>query len=371
MNDRFTQRVRKVLFLARDEAGRLQHDYIGTEHLLLGIIREGEGIAANVLRRLSIDFERIQAAIEESVTPQSGPVSIGEIPFTPRAKKVLELSIDEARLHNHNYVGTEHLLLALIREGEGVAARVLTELGADHEQVKREVMKALGGGGGRSGSGGKKKEKKENPVLEQFGRNMTQMAADGKLDPTIGREKEIGRVIQILSRRKKNNPVLIGEPGVGKTAIAEGFATCIVENKVPTLLHGKEIVSLDLASVVAGTKYRGQFEERLKQIMAEIRENPEIILFIDELHTIDGAGGAEGAIDATNMLKPALSTDLDQPAERRRDRGDPVRSARQVRGSPPSQVRRRGVEVRRLALESLYLRARTARQGDRCDRRGR
>jgi len=307
MNDRFTQRVRKVLFLARDEAGRLQHDYIGTEHLLLGIIREGEGIAANVLRRLSIDFERIQAAIEESVTPQSGPVSIGEIPFTPRAKKVLELSIDEARLHNHNYVGTEHLLLALIREGEGVAARVLTELGADHEQVKREVMKALGGGGGRSGSGGKKKEKKENPVLEQFGRNMTQMAADGKLDPTIGREKEIGRVIQILSRRKKNNPVLIGEPGVGKTAIAEGFATCIVENKVPTLLHGKEIVSLDLASVVAGTKYRGQFEERLKQIMAEIRENPEIILFIDELHTIVGAGGAEGAIDASNMLKPALS----------------------------------------------------------------
>jgi ATP-dependent Clp protease ATP-binding subunit ClpC len=307
MNDRFTQRVRKVLFLARDEAGRLQHDYIGTEHLLLGIIREGEGIAANVLRRLGIDFERIQKSIEESVSPQSGPVSIGEIPFTPRAKKVLELSIDEARMHNHNYVGTEHLLLALIREGEGVAARVLTELGADHERVKREVMKALGASAGRTGVATKKKEKKDNPVLEQFGRNMTQLAREQKLDPTIGREKEIERVIQILSRRKKNNPVLIGEPGVGKTAIVEGFASRIVESKVPALLKDKEIVTLDLASVVAGTKYRGQFEERLKQIMAEIRENPDIILFIDELHTIVGAGGAEGAIDASNMLKPALS----------------------------------------------------------------
>ncbi|MFO7652270.1 MAG: ATP-dependent Clp protease ATP-binding subunit [Candidatus Krumholzibacteriia bacterium] len=307
MNDRFTQRVRKVLFLARDEAGRLQHDYIGTEHLLLGIIREGEGIAANVLRRLNIDFERIQKAIEESVTPQSGPVSIGEIPFTPRAKKVLELSIDEARMHNHNYVGTEHLLLALIREGEGVAARVLAELGADHERVKREVMKALGASGARPGTAVKKKEKKENPVLEQFGRNMTQMAREGKLDPTIGRDKEIERVIQILSRRKKNNPVLIGEPGVGKTAIVEGFATRIVESQVPALLKDKEIITLDLASVVAGTKYRGQFEERLKQIMAEIRENTDVILFIDELHTIVGAGGAEGAIDASNMLKPALS----------------------------------------------------------------
>jgi len=305
MNDRFTQRVRKVLFLARDEAGRLQHDYIGTEHLLLGIIREGEGIAANVLRRLGIDFERIQKAIEESVTPQSGPVSIGEIPFTPRAKKVLELSIDEARLHNHNYVGTEHLLLALIREGEGVAARVLSELGAEHERVKREVMKALGAG--PRGGDSQKKQKKDTPVLEQFGRNMTDLAREGKLDPTIGRDREIERVVQILSRRKKNNPVLIGEPGVGKTAIAEGLASRIVENKVPSLLREKEIVTLDLASVVAGTKYRGQFEERLKQIMAEIRESDAVIMFIDELHTIVGAGGAEGAIDASNMLKPALS----------------------------------------------------------------
>ncbi|MFH2053632.1 MAG: ATP-dependent Clp protease ATP-binding subunit [bacterium] len=313
MNDRFTQRVRKVLFLARDEAGRLQHDYIGTEHLLLGIIREGEGVAANVLRRMNLDFERIQKAVEDSVTAPMGPVSIGEIPFTPRAKKVLELSIDEARLHNHNYVGTEHLLLALIREGEGVAARVLAELGADHESVKREVMKALGGSESegkllaRGRTGKKPPKKKENSILDQFGRNMTDMAKEGKLDPTIGRSREIDRCIQILSRRKKNNPVLIGEPGVGKTAIVEGFATRIVEGNVPALLRDKEIFTLDLASVVAGTKYRGQFEERLKQIMAEIRENPDVILFIDELHTIVGAGGAEGAIDASNMLKPALS----------------------------------------------------------------
>ena len=309
MNDRFTQRVRKVLFLARDEAGRLQHDYIGTEHLLLGVIREGSGVAANVLQRMGIDFEKVQKVIEDSVSAPMGPVSIGEIPFTPRAKKVLELSIDEARLHNHNYVGTEHLLLALIREGEGVAARVLSDLGADHEKAKREVMKALGGGGQPGPVAGRKRpqEKKENSVLEQFGRNMTDMAREGKLDPTIGRSMEIDRCIQILSRRKKNNPVLIGEPGVGKTAIVEGFATKIVEGNVPALLRQKEIVTLDLASVVAGTKYRGQFEERLKQIMAEVRDNPDMILFIDELHTIVGAGGAEGAIDASNMLKPALS----------------------------------------------------------------
>ncbi len=310
MNDRFTQRVRKVLFLARDEAGRLQHDYIGTEHLLLGIIREGEGVAANVLHKMNVDFERLQKAVEDSVTSPMGPVSIGEIPFTPRAKKVLELSIDEARLHNHNYVGTEHLLLALIREGEGVAARVLGEMGVDHEGVKREVMKALGGSEGQPRIGlrnRKKAAQKEGSILEQFGRSMTEMAREGKLDPTIGRAREIDRCIQILSRRKKNNPVLIGEPGVGKTAIVEGFATRIIEGDVPALLRGKEIFTLDLASVVAGTKYRGQFEERLKQIMAEIRENPDVILFIDELHTIVGAGGAEGAIDASNMLKPALS----------------------------------------------------------------
>ena len=306
MNDRFTQRVRKVLFLARDEAGRMQHDYIGTEHLLLGIIREGEGIAARVLQRLGIDFTQIQQAIEEIVTPQSGTITIGEIPFTPRAKRVLEISIDEARIHSHNYVGTEHLLLALIKEGEGVASRVLNELGADHERVRREVLKMLG-----STDRPKEKEaaakKRETPVLDQFGRNLTDMAREGKLDPTIGRDKEIERVIQILSRRKKNNPVLIGEPGVGKTAIAEGLASRMVEGRVPATLKDMELVTLDLASVVAGTKYRGQFEERLKQIMGEIRESEDIILFIDELHTIVGAGGAEGAIDASNMLKPPLA----------------------------------------------------------------
>jgi ATP-dependent Clp protease ATP-binding subunit ClpC len=306
MNDRFTERVRKVLFLARDEAGRMQHDYIGTEHLLLGIIREGEGIAAQALQQMGIDFDQIQQAIEDMVTTQSGTLTIGEIPFTPRAKRVLELSIDEARMHNHNYVGTEHLLLALIREGEGVAARVLQDLGAEHEKVKREVMKLLGGGQKGSSEGGSKR-KKETPVLDQFGRNLTQAAREDKLDPTIGREREIDRVIQILSRRKKNNPVLIGEPGVGKTAIAEGMAQRIVDGRAPQLLQNQEIITLDLASVVAGTKYRGQFEERLKAIMNEIRESEDIILFIDELHTIVGAGGAEGAIDASNMFKPALA----------------------------------------------------------------
>jgi ATP-dependent Clp protease ATP-binding subunit ClpC len=311
MNDRFTERVRKVLFIARDEAGQMQHDYIGTEHLLLGIIKEAEGIAAQALTRLGIDFEQIRQAVEDMVTTQSGTLTIGEIPFTPRAKRVLELSIDEARMHNHNYVGTEHLLLALIREGEGVAARVLQDLGADHEKVRKEIMKLLGssqkGGEAAGSSAGGGAQKRETPVLDQFGRNLTDMARDGKLDPTIGRDKEIERVIQILSRRKKNNPVLIGEPGVGKTAIAEGLAQRIVDRRAPQLLHGKDLVTLDLASVVAGTKYRGQFEERLKAIMNEIREDENIILFIDELHTIVGAGGAEGAIDASNMFKPSLA----------------------------------------------------------------
>ena len=405
MNDRFTQRVRKVLFLARDEAGRLQHDYIGTEHLLLGVIREGEGVAANVLRRLNVDFDRLQKAIEDSVTAPMGPVSIGEIPFTPRAKKVLELSIDEARLHNHNYVGTEHLLLALIREGEGVAARVLQEFGADYEKVKREVMKALGGGveGEVRDPARKRKQarKKEGGVLEQFGRNMTDMAREGKLDPTIGRSREIDRCIQILSRRKKNNPVLIGEPGVGKTAIVEGFATRIVEGNVPALLRDREIVTLDLASVVAGTKYRGQFEERLKQIMAEIRENPDVILFIDELHTIVGAGGAEGAIDASNMLKPALSrgeiqcvgaTTMDEYRKFIEKDGALERRFQPVMVNPPSEEEtveilfglkdkyeahhkvglRRGRRARRgLPLQPLHLRPGAAGQGHRHHRRGR
>ncbi|MBN2071343.1 MAG: ATP-dependent Clp protease ATP-binding subunit [Candidatus Krumholzibacteriota bacterium] len=307
MNDKFTERVRKVIYLARDEANRLQHDYIGTEHLLLGIVREGEGIAARVLQKLDLDLEQIQQAIENLVKPTGGTLTLGEIPLTPRAKRVLELSVEEARLLGHNYVGTEHLLLGLIREGEGVAARVLLELGVDRKRVREEIMKILHQGGGNIGAGKSSKSKSESPTLDQFGRDLTQLARENKLDPIIGREREMNRIIQILCRRKKNNPVLIGEPGVGKSAIIEGLAQAIVNNKVPELLKDKRITTLDLASVVAGTKYRGQFEERLKNIIAEIRDNDQVIIFIDEIHTIVGAGGAEGAIDASNMLKPALA----------------------------------------------------------------
>jgi len=307
MNDKFTERVRKVIYLARDEANRLQHDYIGTEHLLLGIVREGEGIAARVLQKLDLDLEQIQQAIENIVRPSGDTLTLGEVPLTPRGKRVLELSIEEARLLGHNYVGTEHLLLGLIREGEGVAARVLLELGVDRKRVREEIMKMIHQGGAGRGSDRTKQAKSETPTLDQFGRDLTQLARDNKLDPIIGRDKEIGRIIQILCRRKKNNPILIGEPGVGKTAIIEGLAQKIISNKVPELLKEKRITTLDLASVVAGTKYRGQFEERLKNIIAEIHDNEQIIIFIDEIHTIVGAGGAEGAIDASNMLKPALS----------------------------------------------------------------
>src|SRR5678815_3164280 len=306
MQDRFTDRVRKVIYYARDEAARLQHDYIGTEHLLLGIVREGEGIAAKVLAKLELEFEQIQQAVENMVKSTGGTLTIGEIPFTPRAKRVLELAIEEARLLGHNYVGTEHLLLGLIREGEGVAAQVLAELGVDRKRVREEVLKLLGPTTTVK-TRKAKKEKSDTPNLDQFGRDLTQMARETKLDPIIGRESEIERVIQILSRRKKNNPVLIGEPGVGKTAIAEGLAQRIVDNKVPEILKDRRICTLDLASVVAGTKYRGQFEERLKSIINEIRQAEDVIIFIDEIHTIVGAGGAEGAIDASNMLKPALA----------------------------------------------------------------
>ena len=307
MNDKFTERVRRVIYLARDEANRLQNDYIGTEHLLLGIVREGEGIAARVLRKLDIDLEQIQQVIENMVKPTGGTLTLGEIPLTPRAKRVLELSIEEARLLNHNYVGTEHLLLGLIREGEGVAARILIELGVDRKRVREEIMKLLHQGGGGLSRPKARPERSETPHLDQFGRDLTQLAREQKLDPIIGRDREIGRIIQILCRRKKNNPVLIGEPGVGKTAIVEGLAQRIVEGKVPELLREKRITTLDLASIVAGTKYRGQFEERLKSIITEIRDNEQVIIFIDEIHTIVGAGGAEGAIDASNMLKPALA----------------------------------------------------------------
>ena len=307
MNDKFTERVRRVIYLARDEANRLQNDYIGTEHLLLGIVREGEGIAARVLRKLDIDLDQIQQVIENMVKPTGGTLTLGEIPLTPRAKRVLELSIEEARLLNHNYVGTEHLLLGLIREGEGVAARILIELGVDRKRVREEIMKLLHQGGGGLARSKTRKERSETPHLDQFGRDLTQLAREQKLDPIIGRDREIGRIVQILCRRKKNNPVLIGEPGVGKTAIVEGLAQRIVEGKVPELLREKRITTLDLASIVAGTKYRGQFEERLKSIINEIRDNEQVIIFIDEIHTIVGAGGAEGAIDASNMLKPALA----------------------------------------------------------------
>jgi ATP-dependent Clp protease ATP-binding subunit ClpC len=344
MNDRFTERVRKVLFLARDEASRLQHEYIGTEHLLLGIVREGEGIAAKVLKKMGLDFEQIRLAVEKLVSATGGTVMIGEIPFTPRAKTVLELAVEEARLLGHNYVGTEHLLLGLIREGEGVAARVLLDLGADRKKVREEVLKLLGSDGGKGSSSSKSKS--ETPALDQFGRDLTKMAADGKMDPVIGRDREIERIIQILSRRKKNNPVLIGEPGVGKTAIAEGLAQHIVEKRVPKLLLGKRICTLDLASVVAGTKYRGQFEERLKAVINEIRESDEVIIFIDELHTIVGAGGAEGAIDASNMLKPALSrgelqcigaTTLDEYRKHIEKDGALERRFQMVLVNPPSE----------------------------------
>jgi ATP-dependent Clp protease ATP-binding subunit ClpC len=344
MNDRFTERVRKVLFLARDEASRLQHEYIGTEHLLLGIVREGEGIAAKVLKTMGLDFEQIRLAVEKLVSATGGTVMIGEIPFTPRAKTVLELAVEEARLLGHNYVGTEHLLLGLIREGEGVAARVLLDLGADRKKVREEVLKQLGSDGGKGSTASKGQS--ETPALDQFGRDLTRMAADGKMDPIIGRDKEIERIIQILSRRKKNNPVLIGEPGVGKTAIAEGLAQHIVEKRVPKILLGKRICTLDLASVVAGTKYRGQFEERLKAVINEIRESDEVIIFIDELHTIVGAGGAEGAIDASNMLKPALSrgelqcvgaTTLDEYRKHIEKDGALERRFQMVLVNPPSE----------------------------------
>jgi len=307
MHDKFTERVRKVIYLAREEAARLQHDYIGTEHLLLGVIREGEGIAATVLNNLGLDLDRIRQEVENMVSPSGGTMTIGEIPFTPRAKRVLELAVEEARALGHNYVGTEHLLLGLIREGEGVAAKVLLELGVDRKRVREETLKLLGGTPSGQGTAERGEERPETPALNQFGRDLTQLAREGKLDPVIGREKEIERVIQVLSRRKKNNPVLIGEPGVGKTAIAEGLAQRIISSQVPESLKNKRIVTLDLAAVVAGTKYRGQFEERLKTVMNEIRESRDTVIFIDELHTIVGAGGAEGAIDASNMLKPALA----------------------------------------------------------------
>ncbi|MBW3539815.1 MAG: ATP-dependent Clp protease ATP-binding subunit [Planctomycetes bacterium] len=312
MYERFTDRARKVMQLANQEAQRFNHEYIGTEHILLGLVKEGSGVAANVLKNLEVDLRKIRLEVEKIV--QSGPdmVTMGKLPQTPRAKKVIEYAMEEARNLNHNYVGTEHLLLGLLREQEGVAAQVLMNLGLKLEDVREEVLNLLGHGVEGEGvseraGGSTKGSKSKTPALDSFGRDLTELARQGKLDPVIGREREIERVIQILCRRQKNNPVLLGEAGVGKTAIVEGFAQMVVEGNVPDLLRDKRIVVLDLAMMVAGTKYRGQFEERIKAVMNEVRRAKNTILFIDELHTLVGAGGAEGAIDASNVLKPALS----------------------------------------------------------------
>ncbi|MEY2958865.1 MAG: hypothetical protein RLZZ01_1433 [Actinomycetota bacterium] len=322
MFERFTDRARRVVVLAQEEARLLNHSYIGTEHILLGLIHEGEGVAAKALESLSISLEAVRSQVEE-IIGQGGSSPSGHIPFTPRAKKVLELSLREALQLGHNYIGTEHILLGLIREGEGVAAQVLVKLGADLSRVRQQVIQLLSGYQGPSGgepSGGRGQEgagvsagsqkgddDKNSQILDQFGRNLTQMARDHQLDPVIGRSRELERVMQILSRRTKNNPVLVGEPGVGKTAIVEGLAQKIVNNDVPDTLRDKQLYTLDLGSLVAGSRYRGDFEERLKKVLKEIKTRGDIILFIDEIHTLVGAGAAEGAIDAASILKPMLA----------------------------------------------------------------
>jgi ATP-dependent Clp protease ATP-binding subunit ClpC len=306
--ERFTERARQVVVLAQEEARTLKHNYIGTEHILLGLLREEEGLAARVLESLDITVERVRAQVVR-IVGSGEEVTSGQIPFTPRAKKVLELALREALSLGHNYIGTEHILLGLVRENEGVAARILLDFDADSEKIRNEVIRMLSGPGGRrQGAGtGTGEGKKSSKLLDQFGRNLTKLAAEAKLDPVIGREIEIERIMQILSRRTKNNPVLVGEPGVGKTAIVEGLASRITKGEVPELLKNKQIYTLDLAALVAGSKYRGEFEERLKKVMKEITQRGDIVLFIDELHNLVGAGAAEGAIDAASILKPALA----------------------------------------------------------------
>ena len=319
----FTERVRKVLAMAREEAARLHHEYVGTEHILLGLIREGEGVAAAVLQNLNVDLDDVTQKIEDTVKKGKAAQATGpDLPYTSRAKKVLELAMAEARDLNHSYVGTEHLLLGLLREEKGIAAQVLTDAGVNLEAARAETLRLLGtempqggqapqaekaGSVPPSAAPAKGDKKSKTPALDHFCRDLTQLAAEGQLDPTIGRAKEIERVMEVLTRRKKNNPVLIGEPGVGKTAIVEGLAQLIANGDCPDSLRDNRVLSLDMAAVIAGTKYRGQFEERLKAVMNEIAQNKQVILFIDELHTLVGAGAAEGAIDASNMLKPALA----------------------------------------------------------------
>src|SRR5262245_1444228 len=353
MYERFTDRARKVMQLANQEAQRLNHEYIGTEHVLLGLVKEGSGVAANVLKNLDIDLRKIRLEVEKLVQSSPEVGTPGKLPQTPRAKKVIEYSIEEARNLNHNYVGTEHLLLGLLREQEGVAAQVLMNLGLRLEDVREEVLNLLGhnmetdessesAGGERQATKGKSK----TPALDSFGRDLTELARQGKLDPVIGRTNEIERVIQVLSRRTKNNPVLLGEAGVGKTAIVEGLAQLVVDSNVPELLRDRRIVVLDLAMMVAGTKYRGQFEERIKAVMNEVRRAKNTILFIDELHTLVGAGGAEGAIDASNVLKPALArgeiqcigaTTLDEYRKYIEKDGALERRFQQIIVNPPSK----------------------------------
>ncbi|EPM2698523.1 ATP-dependent Clp protease ATP-binding subunit, partial [Listeria monocytogenes] len=303
MFGRFTQRAQKVLALSQEEAMRLNHSNLGTEHILLGLVREGEGIAAKALYELGISSEKVQQEVEGLIG--HGEKAVTTIQYTPRAKKVIELSMDEARKLGHTYVGTEHILLGLIREGEGVAARVLSNLGISLNKARQQVLQLLGGGDATGA--GRQTNTQATPTLDSLARDLTVIAREDNLDPVIGRSKEIQRVIEVLSRRTKNNPVLIGEPGVGKTAIAEGLAQQIVRNEVPETLRGKRVMTLDMGTVVAGTKYRGEFEDRLKKVMDEIRQAGNVILFIDELHTLIGAGGAEGAIDASNILKPPLA----------------------------------------------------------------
>ncbi|MGN6791718.1 MAG: ATP-dependent Clp protease ATP-binding subunit, partial [Streptosporangiaceae bacterium] len=309
MFERFTDRARRVVVLAQEEARMLNHNYIGTEHILLGLIHEGEGVAAKALESLGISLEAVRQQVEE-IIGQGQQAPSGHIPFTPRAKKVLELSLREALQLGHNYIGTEHILLGLIREGEGVAAQVLVRLGADLNRVRQQVIQLLHGYQGKEPpAAGTASESAPSTslVLDQFGRNLTAGAREGKLDPVIGREKEVERVMQVLSRRTKNNPVLVGEPGVGKTAVVEGLAQRIVKGEVPETLKDKQLYTLDLGALVAGSRYRGDFEERLKKVLKEIRTRGDIILFIDEIHTLVGAGAAEGAIDAASILKPMLA----------------------------------------------------------------